>query len=117
MNCEPYKLSDFTKVRKLGKGGFGETYLARRNSDGIEVCLKVVSLNNRVSKEEIEREARMLSSLHSEHIIKYYGSFVGSRNFFIVMEYASEGSLADLIEVCRTFRILYIILGFMYLLY
>ena len=98
-DCEPYKLTDFTLLWKLGKGGFGSAYLARRKSDGMEVCLKVVSRNNGLSEEEIEREARMLSSLHSEHIIKYYGSFVESGKFYIVMEYASEGSLADLIEV------------------
>ena len=93
------QLSDFTIVRKLGKGGFGEAYLACRNSDGIEVCLKVVSLNNRVSEEEIEREARILSSLKDDHVIKYYGSFVDLENYYIVMEYAREGSLAELIDV------------------
>ena len=98
-DCEPYRLTDFTIFRKLGEGGFGSAYLAHRNSDEVEVCLKVVPLNKGVSEEEIEREARMLSSLHSEHIIKYYGSFVESGDFFIVMEYAREGSLADLIEV------------------
>ena len=86
-------------MRKLGKGGFGAAYLARRNSDGIELCLKVVSLNNRVSKEEIEREARILSSLKDGHIIRYYGSFAESGNYYIVMEYAREGSLAKLIGV------------------
>ena len=98
-DCDRYKLTDFTILGKLGEGAFGAAYLARRKSDGVEVCLKEVPLNKGVSEEEIDREARILSSLKDNHVIKYYGSFVESGNFFILMEYALEGSLSDLIEV------------------
>ena len=96
---EPYKLSDFTIIKELGKGGFGTVYLARRNSDELEVCLKEIPLNKGVSEQEIELEAKMLSEFNYEHIIRYYGSFIESGNFYIVMEYATEGSLADMIAV------------------
>ena len=96
---ETYRLSDFTIARKLGQGGFGSAYLARRNSDGLDVCLKSVALNNGTSEQQIVREATMLSELQNDNVIKYYGSFVESGNFFIVMEYASEGSLAEIINV------------------
>ena len=98
-DCEPCKLSDFTIVGKLGKGGFGSAYLARRNSDEMEVCLKSIPLRNGVSEKQVEREAQMLSELNNEHIIRYYGSFVESDTFIIVMEYAAAGSLEDLIIV------------------
>ena len=62
--CEPYKLSDFTKIKELGKGGFGTVYLARRNSGGMEVCLKKIPWNEEVCVEVIEREAKMLSELN-----------------------------------------------------
>ena len=98
-HCQTHRLSDFTIIRKLGKGGFGSVYLASRISDGVELCLKEIPLKKGVCSEETEREAKMLSELNNEHIIKYYGSFVESGNFYIVMEYAGEGSLADLITV------------------
>ena len=98
-HCEPCSLSEFTIVKKLGEGGFGSAYLARRNSDGVEVCLKRIHLNKGLSKQAIEREAKILSDLNSEYIIKYYGSFVESGNFYIIMEYAAEGSLADMLAV------------------
>ena len=91
-------LSDFTIIKELGKGGFGRAYLVRRNSDGVELCLKEIPLKKGVCS-ETEREAKMLSELNNEHIIKCYGSFVESGHFFIVMEYAGEGSLADMIAV------------------
>ena len=94
-----YKFSDFEIIEPLGAGGFGSAYLARQVSDGMEVCLKKIPLNNGVSSQQVEREAKMLSELNDEHIIKYYGSFVESGYFYIVMEYAREGSLADLITV------------------
>ena len=92
-------LSDFTIIKELGKGGFGRAYLVRRNSDGVELCLKEIPLKEGVCSEETEREAKMLSELNHEHIIKYYGSFIESGNFYIIMEYAAEGSLADMIDV------------------
>ena len=97
--CETYTISDFTILKPLGKGGFGTVYLARRNSDEIEVCLKAIPLNKGISEQEIELEAKMLSELNYKHIIKYYGSFAESGFFYIVMEYATEGSLADMIDV------------------
>ena len=93
------QLTDFTIIKKLGKGGFGSAYLSHRNSDGMQVCLKIIPLNNGVSPQQIEREAKMLSELNNEHIIKYYGSFVESGSFYIVMEYAEEGSLAEMTAV------------------
>ena len=114
---ERYQLSDFTILGKLGMGGFGSSYRARRRSDGLEVCLKVVPLNKGRSEETIEQETKMLSSLKDDHIINCYGSFVEYGAFYIVTEYATEGSLAELIEVGYLFIVIYIVIVFMYLLY
>ena len=99
-NSESCNLLDFTVIRKLGAGGFGSAYLARRNSDEEEVCLKVLPLSAVASEQEIQREARMLSELNNEYIIRYYGSFVESEHFYIMMEYAKGGSLAEMIAAC-----------------
>ena len=96
----PLQISDFKIIRTLGEGGFGKVYLARRNLDNVKVCLKEITLRYGVSQQDVEREAKTLSELKHENIIGYYGSFVESGKFYIVMEYASEGSLADRIAVC-----------------
>ena len=41
----------------------------------------------------------MLSEFNYNHIISLYGSFHESEKFYIVMEYAAEGSLAEMIAV------------------
>ena len=94
-----HPLSDFTTIRKLGKGSFGTAYLVRRNSDDLAVCLKEIPLRREVSQQEIEREAKALSDITDKHIIRYYGSFVENGHFYIIMEYAGEGSLAEMIAV------------------
>ena len=99
VNCETCTLSAFTLNRKLGEGGFGCTYYARRKSDGLEVCLKMIRLKNGISQRQIAREATVLSELNDPHVIHYYGSFAESNVLFIMMEYAQEGSLKDLINV------------------
>ena len=98
MKRKQCKLSDFKIIQELGKGGFGTAYRATRNSDGLDVCLKEIPLRCDFS-EHIPQEAKMLSNLKNEYIIKFYGSFVDSGNCYIVMEYAPEGSLEDLIQV------------------
>ena len=53
----------------------------------------------------------MLSELNYKHIIKYYGSFAESGFFYIVMEYATEGSLADMIDVWYLLNIIYMVMN------
>ena len=97
-NC---KLSDFTIGDRLGKGGFGSAYLAVHKRTEREVCIKFITLKGGGSSRQRSalEEAKILSELADSHIIKYYGSFVESGSFFIVMEYAKEGSLDTMIAV------------------
>ena len=81
----------------------------------MDVCLKVIPLNNGASEQEIEREAKMLSELNNIHVIRYYESFIELGNYYIVMEYAKEGSLDETIAVCYILVYIVIIL-LMYLL-
>ena len=101
---QTFQLSDFTIVKQLGQGGFGSAYLAVYNPHLKEVCLKFIPLkNNKASKQSAIEEAKTLSQLEDEHIIKSYGSFVEDDQVCIVMEYAPGGSLHDEIEVWTIF--------------
>ena len=103
-----YTLSDFTiNKNPLGEGGFGKVYRAPRNSDEVEVCLKQIPLD-KLSKRELELEAKILSESNYKHVIGYYGSFIESGNFYIVMEYAAEGSLRTMIRVCYCASIIWL---------
>ena len=98
-----YTLSDFTCFQKLGEGAFGRVYLARRKSDDVRVCIKMIPLKKSSSDRNAIQEAETLSKLDHVNIIKSYGSFTcvnGTGEVLcIVMEYAPFGSLEDLIRV------------------
>ena len=96
---QSFKLSDFTLVKQLGKGGFGSAYLAVHNTTQQTVCLKFISLNCGSSRRSADEENKTLSQLQDKHVIQYYGSFLEGDLFCIVMEYAPGGSLFDLIDV------------------
>ena len=99
----PFQLSDFPNYDKIATGGFGSTYHARHNVDGRDVCLKFIPLYGGSSRKRILQEAKILSKLKHPNIIEYYGSFVERDQFCIVMEYAANGSLHDLIKVRLVF--------------
>ncbi len=49
--------------------------------------------------EEVSNEAKILSSINSTHIVKYYESFLENNNLNIVMEYCEAGDLGKLLDV------------------
>jgi len=83
----------------IGKCDFLDTLKETRYSNTMLVEnresheLYVIKKNSRGSAGL--KEARMLSSLNNEHIIKIFGAGGDNMNLIIVMEYANGGSLAD----------------------
>lgn len=87
--------------RKLGAGGQGAAYLAKRD-DGVMVVLKEYILPiyvdakvKRKSLENFENEARMLQQLDSPLIVKLLGFFVEDHRGYLVLEHISGVNLRD----------------------
>ncbi|MCX8077095.1 MAG: serine/threonine protein kinase [Geminocystis sp.] len=94
-------------VKTLGKGGFGETFLARDThlpSQRLVVVkrLRQVNPSNRVSPEIIadlfKKEAQVLEELgqNCPQIPTLYAYFVENEQYYLVQEYIEGCSLADL---------------------
>ncbi len=86
---------------KLGAGGQGAAYLARRD-DGVMVVLKeyilpiyVEAKVKRKSLENFENEARMLQQLNSPFIVKLLGFFVEDHRGYLVLERIDGINLHD----------------------
>ena len=90
-------------VRIAGRGAYGTAYLARRKTDGREVILKQIPIEqlNSADRQSILTEIKVLSMLHHPNVIEYYENFLQDKAMMIVMEFAAGGTLFDLLEMRR----------------
>lgn len=95
-------MSDFTFIKKLGEGAFGQVHLVKRKATGHNYALKKVRLTGMKEKDKNNalNEIRILASISDYHIIKFKAAFFdeASSNLCIVMEHANGGDLSKLIQ-------------------
>ena len=75
-----------------------EVYKVLNQEDHKIYCMKKFKIEGNL--DEIKKEAKILSELKSEYIIKYYESFEDNNYFCIIMEYC-ETDLAQFIKGCQ----------------
>ena len=66
---------------------------------GQAVAIKVIDVENAEDEvEDIIQEISILSELHSPYVTQYHGSFLKGSDLWIIMEFCSGGSCADLLK-------------------
>lgn len=91
--------SQYTLQDKLGTGSFGTVYKAIHNETKQIVAIKQIDLEDSDDDiSEIQQEIASLAQCDSEHVTRYYGSFVVAYKLWIVMEYLAGGSCLDLLK-------------------
>ncbi|OBZ76390.1 putative serine/threonine-protein kinase fhkC [Grifola frondosa] len=83
--------------RKLGSGGFGEVLKAQHRETGRYHAVKILKHSHPASMKEIAREIDIISSVNHPNIVHLDDIFEDRGYIYIVMEFAPEGSLRDLI--------------------
>lgn len=92
----PWHLSNFDIGRPLGRGKFGNVYLAREKDTKFVVALKVmfkkqIYLNN--VEHQVRREIEIQSHLRHPNILRLYGYFHDPSRIYLILEYAPKGAL------------------------
>lgn len=91
-----WNLNNFDIGRMLGKGKFGNVYLAREKESKFVVALKVL-FKKQVFADNVEhqvrREIEIQSHLRHPHILRLYGYFHDNERIYLILEYAPEGTL------------------------
>lgn len=96
-NADPEEF--YVRQDRIGKGSFGEVYKGYDKRTRKPVAIKVIDLEIAEDEvEDIQQEIAILSQLDSNHVTRYYGSFLKGTSLWIVMEYCSGGSCSDLVS-------------------
>jgi len=91
-----WKLSDFEIGKPLGKGKFGNVYLAREKKSKYVVALKVLNKQQLMKsgiEHQLRREIEIQSHLRHRNILRLYGYFYDAKRVYLIIEYAPQGEL------------------------
>jgi len=89
-------LSDFEIGKPLGKGKFGNVYLAREKNSKFVVALKVLfkkELQRAKVEHQLRREIEIQTHLRHPNIIRMFGYFHDDNRVYLIIEYAPGGEL------------------------
>lgn len=84
-------------IRRLGKGGMADVFLAKRVTDGMQVAIKVLrpEFTRTMGREMFHREIALLKSLDHPNILPLLESGEQRERLCFISPYADGGSLAD----------------------
>ena len=74
-----YKRQEYETLSTLGRGAFGTTYKVTNRIDSRVYAPKSIQLSaniNATERSRVLREAEVLSSLNSEHVVRYYAAWI-----------------------------------------
>ncbi|NWQ80746.1 AURKA kinase, partial [Columbina picui] len=89
-------LEDFEVGRPLGKGKFGNVYLAREKRSKFILALKVLfkmQVEQACVEHQIRREVEIQSHLRHPNILRLYGYFHDLTRVYLILEYAPRGEV------------------------
>lgn len=96
-----WSLKDFDLGRPLGKGKFGNVYLAREKDSFYVVALKVLFKSQIVNSEiehQVRREVEIQCRLRHPNVLRMYGYFHDEKRIYLILEYAQHGPLYKLLK-------------------
>lgn len=91
-----WSLTSFDIGTPLGRGKFGNVYLAREKTTRYVVALKVMFKKQVVQnavEHQVRREIEIQSHLRHPNILRLYGYFHDDTRIYLILEYAPNGTL------------------------
>jgi aurora kinase len=91
-----WALTDFDIGKPLGRGKFGNVYLARERGSRYVVALKVLFKSQLTAsnvEHQLRREIEIQSHLRHPNILRLYGYFYDATRVYLILEFAARGEL------------------------
>ncbi|XP_008319306.1 aurora kinase A [Cynoglossus semilaevis] len=101
-----WSLENFDIGRPLGKGKFGNVYLARERQSKFILALKVLfkkQLEKAGVEHQLRREVEIQSHLRHPNILRLYGYFHDASRVYLILEFAPKGELYGELQRCGHF--------------
>lgn len=92
--------SDFTSLKVIGRGAFGEVRLVQKIDTGHIYAMKILRKSEMREKEQtahVRAERDILSEADCEWVVKMYFSFQDPANLYLVMEFLPGGDMMTLL--------------------
>ncbi|XP_029908500.1 aurora kinase A [Myripristis murdjan] len=102
-----WSLENFDIGRPLGKGKFGNVYLARERQSMFILALKVLfkkQLEKAGVEHQLRREVEIQSHLRHPNILRLYGYFHDASRVYLILEFAPKGELYSELQRCGSFN-------------
>ncbi|XP_071350750.1 aurora kinase A [Trachinotus anak] len=102
-----WSLENFDIGRPLGKGKFGNVYLARERQSKFILALKVLfkkQLEKAGVEHQLRREVEIQSHLRHPNILRLYGYFHDASRVYLILEFAPKGELYSELQRCGSFN-------------
>lgn len=99
----PYVLTD-----KIGEGGMGKVYRARRLQDDASVAIKIVRpilLANPIIRQRYQREVESALTLKHPNVVAVFDAGEADGRYFIAMEFVDGIDLSHLVKECRALEV------------
>lgn len=97
----PWSSKDFSIGKAIGKGKFGNVYLARVKETRFPVALKVLfkaPMRAAGCVHSLRREVEIQCRLKHKNITQLFGYFHDSKNVYLVLEYLQRGELFKYVD-------------------
>jgi aurora kinase len=91
-----WTLRDFEIGKPLGRGKFGDVYLARERNSKFIVAIKAIKKKQLLKagvEHQLRREIEIQSHLRQKNILRMFGYFWDENRIYIILEYAPGGEL------------------------
>ncbi|XP_039747632.1 myosin light chain kinase, smooth muscle-like isoform X1 [Pararge aegeria] len=85
----------YDMLSEIGRGKFGTVYLCREKSTGLELAAKLVSVNRRDERRNVEREVDVMRRLRHPRLIQLYDAYDWGKYMCVVLELITGGELFE----------------------
>ncbi len=112
-------IEELSIIAKIGSGEYGQVFKAiYKQNDGVNakmVALKEIKINDTCNKNDLIREANILSSCDHENIVKLHAvCYENSILKYLIMEYMNFGDLHSYLNRLRSSKVNFIRLYYAY---